>query len=403
MTVNLVTGSVPRGSDYFGREHLIDQIWQRLATDNVLLLAPRRFGKTGAMFRLLDAPRDPFRPLYMDVEHLESPADFVIELLAALRHDDHFARTVNALWEETKEVGRYLRGLTSRIDLGSLKVYLREQTDLAKNWRSYGDRAVRLLAREHPRLLLLVDEFPIMVHQIAQRDTGELTRFLRWFRAARIAPDTQTRFLIGGSTNLVSALDAIGLVDTVNDFVVQQVEPFDSSTAERFVREALEAQGVQLSRDVRERMVSVVGTAIPYLLSLLLALLLDRYRKWGAPITVDTVQEVFETELLGGATPFFCHYYSRLQQYYPGDEARQAKAILGVLSRSDSPVRKDTLYQLYLKCAALEHTASNTEQFQRLMQKLENDFYVAGIDDAYRFSNRAIQLWWKNNYGFQNA
>lgn len=151
------------------------------------------------MFQLLDVPSETFRPLYIDVEHLESPADFIVELLAVLRRDHHFARVVNTLWEGTKGFAGYLRGLPSQIDLGSLKVELREQTDVPVNWLSYGDRIMQRLAREDPRLLLLVDEFPVMVHHIAQRDTDELKRFMRWFRAVRVAPETKTRFLLGGS------------------------------------------------------------------------------------------------------------------------------------------------------------------------------------------------------------
>ena len=43
---DLVVGSVPRGEDYFGQEALIENLWVRLKNDNVLLVAPRRFGKT---------------------------------------------------------------------------------------------------------------------------------------------------------------------------------------------------------------------------------------------------------------------------------------------------------------------------------------------------------------------
>lgn len=194
----------------------------------------------------------------------------------------------------------------------------------------------------------------------------------------------------------------MGLVDTVNDLAVLRVEPFDTSTAKRFVREAMATQDMELDADVQQRIVNILGTPIPYLLSLLMTLLLERHRMSGTPITVEMVDEVFGRDLLGGAATFFFHCYSRLRDYYEEDEERLAKAILGLLSRSDSSVRKDTLYQLYLRRAGLEPSADNEEKFQRLMQKLENDFYVTASNGGYQFSNRAIQIWWKNNYGFQS-
>jgi hypothetical protein len=401
--INLVTGSVPRGPDYFGRDDSICRLWGQLENDHVLLVAPRRFGKTGAMFRLLDQPREPYHPIYIDLEHLASPADFMVELLATLRRDNHFARAVNGLWEETKQVGRYLRGLASRVDLGSLKVYLREQTDVAQQWRAYGERVMQTLADDEPRLLLMLDEFAILVHQAAQRDLEELKQFLRWFRAARIAPDTKTRFLVGGSINLVSTLDAVGLVDTVNDFAVQRLGPFDAETAREFIQAVSESRGIELRDDVQDCIVNTLGSPIPYLLSVLLTAVLNHHRTSGSAITPELVQSAFENDVLGGATPFFYHYYSRLREYYSAKEARAAKAILGLLSRSDAPVRKDTLYQLFLKELGLQPNPEVAEEFQRLMQKLDNDFYVSTRDDTYEFASRAIQLWWRNSYGFQTA
>jgi len=73
---DIIVGSVPRGEDYFGQEALIEGLWSRLFHDNILLEAPRRFGKTGAMYRLLDEPRPPFKPLYMDVEQYHVTSRF---------------------------------------------------------------------------------------------------------------------------------------------------------------------------------------------------------------------------------------------------------------------------------------------------------------------------------------
>jgi hypothetical protein len=44
-----IIGYVPSGEDYFGQEHLIESLWNRLEKNNILLTAPRRFGKTAAL------------------------------------------------------------------------------------------------------------------------------------------------------------------------------------------------------------------------------------------------------------------------------------------------------------------------------------------------------------------
>ena len=399
---DLIVGNTPRGEDYFGQENLIADLWSRLEHDNVLLVAPRRFGKTGAMYRLLDEPEDPFRPLYINVEHIESAADFMVELVARLLRHHHFSRIANSFREEVNQFGDFLRSLPKSIDVGGIKVELREKTDISQQWKAYGERVMSLLSRERPPLLLLIDEFAIMIDHIARRDRGEVEQLLRWFRAARIAPDTQTRFVISGSINLISTLDALGLVDTVNDLAVEAMKPFSPRTAERFVEAIFASRKVELSPEVRDTILESVGAPIPYLLAVLLTAVLNRQRAARSPVTTEMVQAAFEEDLLGGATSaVFQHYRSRINQYYPGNEGRAAKAILGRLSRSDEPLGRNTLYQIYLQVCGLQPNAQAEENFMLLMHKLDNDFYVATSGETCAFFSRVLQLWWKTHYGFQ--
>jgi len=399
---NLVIGGVPRREDYFGREDLIERLWGRLQRDNVLLVAPRRSGKTGAMYRLLDEPREPFHPIYMDVEPIESAAGFMIDFIAILLKDRIFSRIGRTLLEGARGVSGFLRDLPASIEIGELKIRIRERADIDQHWLSYGERALALLSKESPSLLLMIDEFPIMTWTMAQRDRADAERFLRWFRAARTAPETRTRFLIGGSTNLVSTLDEFGLVDTANDLCVERLAPFDEHTARRFIETIFSGRRIALSEEVTERILDLVGAPIPYLLSVLLTAVFERHGAGGSPVTPQIVTAAFEEDLLGGATSIvFQHYRSRLDQYYPGLEARAARGILGLLSRSPRAVEHATLYQIFLRGRGLGATAEAQEEFVRLMNKLENDFYIVIEEGKYRFFSRVLQLWWKNRYAFQ--
>jgi hypothetical protein len=44
-----IAGGGPEPEELFGRDHTISFIWEQIAGNNVLLVAPRRFGKTGVM------------------------------------------------------------------------------------------------------------------------------------------------------------------------------------------------------------------------------------------------------------------------------------------------------------------------------------------------------------------
>ena len=59
-----IVGTPARGGDFYDREQLIDLLWDRLDTGNVLLAAPRRFGKTSVMYRLIDEPEQGWKPAH---------------------------------------------------------------------------------------------------------------------------------------------------------------------------------------------------------------------------------------------------------------------------------------------------------------------------------------------------
>ncbi len=106
-----IIGNVPRGEDYFGQERLIESLWNRLEKDNILLTAPRRFGKTAAMYKLLDEPRPQFLPVYTDLEPIETAGDFMVELISKIYQKRQFKRIINRLWEGSKDMALFFRNL----------------------------------------------------------------------------------------------------------------------------------------------------------------------------------------------------------------------------------------------------------------------------------------------------
>jgi hypothetical protein len=401
---NPVVGSVPRGEDYFGQETLIKSIWDRLKRDNILLAAPRRFGKTAAMYKLLDDPRPEFTPVYTNLEHIKTAGDFMVELISKIYQKRQFKRMINKLWEGGKDIASFFRSLPEDIDIGGFKVKIRENTDVPTHWLMYGERIMNLLAREKPSLLLILDEFAVMIDHIANKNREEVEQLLRWFRSARTAPETRTRFVIGGSIHLIPMLDSMGMVDTVNDLYVQKLKPFTLETAKLYIKEIFASQQMELTDEVRETILELVGEPIPYFLAVLLVEAFENLRATGSKsgLKPGVIKTVFEEDLLGGsASATFYHYRSRIDAYYPGWEGQAAKSILGLLSRVETSVERQTLYSLFLKSTKMSHSTKSEENFMRLMNKLDNDFYITYKEGKYSFFSRVLKLWWKNRYGFQ--
>lgn len=80
--VHLTVGSPVEGEDFYGRDKLVKLIWERLEKNNLLLAAPRRFGKTSIMLNLRDNPRENWQVFLLDTEWIKDAGEFIAELAA---------------------------------------------------------------------------------------------------------------------------------------------------------------------------------------------------------------------------------------------------------------------------------------------------------------------------------
>lgn len=76
-----IVGPPVQGDDCFGRDGFIGQLEQRLEHSSVLVLAPRRWGKTSVLRLLRD--RDESARHYFDLYRLERASDFIAEVAAS--------------------------------------------------------------------------------------------------------------------------------------------------------------------------------------------------------------------------------------------------------------------------------------------------------------------------------
>ena len=92
-----IPGGVPEPDELIGRDHLIDVLWNLLTGNNLLLIAPRRFGKTGVMRHILKKPRPGYHVVYMEVEDVSTPENFAAELIATLLENDKIRKFFSGL------------------------------------------------------------------------------------------------------------------------------------------------------------------------------------------------------------------------------------------------------------------------------------------------------------------
>ena len=238
------TGAPVDPVDLRFRGAFLEQLWQTLSTGHVLLTAPRRTGKTSVMDHLRDRPEQGFSVVSINVQDLVHPADFFQVLLDTL-HDAHpdFVRDQLARgWGLVSGVF----GKIDEIDVGGFKLALRQSDpDWQENWRQHGDRFLTQARNTCLPILFIVDEFPDMLINLSRENEALLREFLAWFRTQRLNPAPardSIRWLVGGSVNLASILDALGMVDLINDLEDIPLPPLSNRNIDDFLTEMLNAQ-----------------------------------------------------------------------------------------------------------------------------------------------------------------
>lgn len=404
---DFIVGSPVRDDDFWFRADFIEELWESLEKHNVLLLAPRRIGKTSVMYRMLDRPEERWLVIHLNVEDIKTPDDFFISLIDALNeHQPEYLRdTIAKGWD-------FLTGVLShieKIEAFKLKIELRKSENLKERWQERGNELMERVLRSGQRVLFIIDELPDMLNGMLAHSAEEWDTFLRWFRKLREKSlRADVRWLVGGSVNLIAALDQQGKVKLINDLKVEPLRPFNSGEVDMFVTEMFEKHAVLYDDTVLPRIRELLGTPIPFFLQMLTQELYrtgkrDRSRR----LDDDAVIEVFNKALLGEmARDKLQHYRARIDIHYPEEEREAACALLNSLSPSDNGISHNALFNLYRHVEekkAVPRTGSALQgAFRRILLHLQSDFYIEQREGGgFDFASRLLKTWWKKNYGYE--
>jgi len=151
--------------------------------------------------------------------------------------------------------------------------------------------------------------------------------FLHWFRKIRDRSlKHNLRWLVGGSVNLIAALDQQGAVKKVNDLKTEPLPPFTNEEIGTFIEGMLGSRGVGFDETVVPRIRELLGKPIPLFLQMLTQ---EIYRLWKRDkskiMTAIEVEEVYNKALLGEmARDKLQHYRTRIDVHYPQQEREAA-------------------------------------------------------------------------------
>ena len=265
-TPEFYTGAPVDPVDLRFRGEFVAELWRTLDASHAVLTAPRRTGKTSVMDYLRDNPERGFSVVSINVQDLTHPADFFLLLLLDALHDVYPVFVRDRLAKGWALLSGVL-GKINEVGFSGFKIALRGgDPEWRANWRQHGETFLAQARATGVPILLIVDEFPDMLLNLSRADGALLREFLAWFRTQRQSPAPvrdSVRWLVGGSVNLAGTLDALGLVDLINDLEDVSLPPLNRRQHQD-IREGNAGRAVTSLTTTTFRNGSSLGWAVPF-------------------------------------------------------------------------------------------------------------------------------------------
>ncbi len=391
--MKVVTGNPVKGENFFDREQEQRRIWRKLESDHILLLAPRRIGKTSLLYRLCEtAGQHESEAIYCSFAPCDSELACMSELMKAVGdHQGWGKKLLAALGTRLKRI-KGIKVAGSGIDLDTVE---------EDRWQAIGESFTATLADFDGRWLITIDELPLFVLGLLGRDGGkERARvFLNWFRNQRQLHADNVRWILAGSIGLDTVAARHGFGDTINDLDLFPLGAFSEPTARRFVHELAGGEGMPLSDEVCCYLIERVGWPVPYYIQLLFSQLLEQWEADDREPDTRSVDNAFEALLAPAHRNRFDYWRQRLREELGEPEAGLAIHLLNAICQDRQGASRSTLAQrLNDKITGHRQLTESKDAaglLRYLLDVLETDGYIVEVGARYRFRLEWLREYWR--------
>jgi len=381
---NIIIGSVATGGNFFRRDELEEIIWDKLcAGSSVQLTAPRRVGKTSIMQFMATQSIENYKLIFNDIEGINSANEFYERIYLLLLN------CLNMMYKARKWVEKFFssRSITE-ISMEGIKWEIKPDDFL---------RETNLLLRkindspEIEKIVLFLDELPIMLFKMSKKKNEEATSILSNMRYWRQQPELnkKVRFVLAGSVGMNNVVKAIeGRIAVLNDLALVKFEPLTHEAAVEYVKWATDNSSLFFDPALIEYLLGKIHYYVPYFINLMLNDINSQARSINDPeITEQQIDNAFETIVTQDY--YFHDWEDRLKQYMTKADFNFVNELLihtahkGVI----------TLQEIYDK--AVKH--EKTGDYMKFIFDLEKDGYITMVNEKYRFISPFLSAYWKRN------
>jgi uncharacterized protein len=389
-----IIGSPVEGDDFFDRPHILARLRRELDDQaNILLVAPRRVGKTSLVIRLCDLWRSDHlrKAVFFNVEGRSDEFAFAEKLIDELSKAQLKPEVLARATQVFSKIRQGLGGVG--LNVPGLEVSLGAAADADHSTlRKVLESVFRNIEDGDHQVLIAIDELPEFLLTLQKADHGSerVTAFLHWLRELRQTFHKKIRWVFLGSIGLESFVADQKLQKLINDLQVFTLEAFSAEEADAFLTSLGTSNGLALEMTEREEIIRRVGWPLPYHLHLVFHELRD--------LPSRSISAAFDSLLEPQKLSYFDTWHERIEvQFSPSDNAA-CKTILRHLCKHPAGRKRQQLHAALMAntSADAEHVK---EQLYRLLIVLERDGYLHETGGRYAFRSFLLREYWRRRHG----
>lgn len=380
--MKIIVGQAARREDFWNRQKELANIWDAIDSgSHLLLVAPRRVGKTSIMYKIKDEPKDSHIVLYLDVESANTENEFWKKLFKNIA-DEEFAKTFG---NKARHFFDFLK--TIKIDsVSSSGIKLGDSSEI-----SYFEAFKQIIEKidSDTRLVIMIDEFAQAIENMIKKGKeNEAETLLQNMRAIRQDEkiSDKTRFIYAGSIGLESVVSMIDSIKHINDLNPIKINPLDEADAKEFIKTLATSNAVNISDMQIDEILQKIEWLIPFHIQIIIQEL-KFLRK--SVIDDEDIEKAFASIIKN--RNHFEHWEARLKTF-KNDRYNFAKEILNLISEQ-SELKSQEVSNISDKHSLTEDIAKS------VIRSLVYDGYINNDQNPkiYRFNSAMLKIWWFQN------
>lgn len=379
-------GGLLSPEDVVGRDAEIARYWQVLDRQGLVLSAERRIGKTHILLKMREECPETYCPIYQDLEAVHSISDLLHSIYDS-------AQQING---QNNRIKRFVAKWSSMLPkISGVELPPAENNLLILITEAFNDLASIV---DDKKILLLWDEFPLMLHNIQHRHGSDAAiMLLDNLRTLRQNCKHRLRFLFTGSVGLHLVLRSLRKAgnknDPVNDMMSLTVPAMSNENTIDLAAALLQETNVDKSQicQIANVIASEIG-GFPYYIHHIV----DQLSQLNSPPVVSDVADAVNKLLFDPHDPANLRYYvNRLGSYYSEEERVSSLAILDTIAGLNTPLNHSELVNL----CKHKDSSLRDEFLREILNILSEDHYIERREDSgeyvYDFRWRIVKRWWR--------